>query len=139
MVPGPRRRLARGGATGGASAQRPEYPKPAQQHADCGAPAPVAGCAEAYPAGAKRCEVMRNREGQAAAPYEFQSCCPAPCSGMKSCPVMVRQIHELALLLILASTSGIVVWALDRWLFVGIFGAEAGWAAILMALLLEPD
>jgi hypothetical protein len=47
--------------------------------------------------------------------------------------------RELPLLLILASSSGIFGWATDQWLFSGIFGAEAGWAVFLMALLLPPD
>ena len=53
--------------------------------------------------------------------------------------MMDRRTLELVLLLILSSTSGIFAWALDRWLFCGIFAAESGWAIALMALLLEPD
>ena len=58
---------------------------------------------------------------------------------MKSYPVMNRRIAELVLLIILGSASGIFALVLGQWLFVGIFWVEAGWAAFLMALLLEPD
>jgi hypothetical protein len=52
---------------------------------------------------------------------------------------MDRRTLELVLLIILASASGIFALVLGQWLFVGIFWAEAGWAAFLMALLLDPD
>jgi hypothetical protein len=53
--------------------------------------------------------------------------------------MMGRRELELMLLLLLASASGILALLLDRWLFVGIFGAEVAWVGFIMALLLEPD
>jgi hypothetical protein len=50
-----------------------------------------------------------------------------------------RRIPELVLLIILAATSGIYAWVLNRWLCAGILGAEAVWATVLVGLLLEPD
>jgi hypothetical protein len=47
--------------------------------------------------------------------------------------------RELPLLLILASTCSIFAWVTQQWLFIGVFGIEALWAAFLMALLLSPD
>jgi hypothetical protein len=52
--------------------------------------------------------------------------------------MMDRLELELVLLLLLACASGILAAVLDQWLFVGIFGAEVGWAAFLMGVLL-PD
>ena len=46
--------------------------------------------------------------------------------------LMDRQTRELALLCIIAATSGMLAWALDRPPFVAVFTAEAAFMAIYL-------
>ena len=51
-----------------------------------------------------------------------------------------RQTRELALLCIIASTSGMLAWALDDPLFVAVFTAETVWTLFMgVYLSLPPD
>ena len=51
-----------------------------------------------------------------------------------------RQTRELALLCIIAATSGMLAWALDDPLFVAVFTAETVWALFMgVYLSLPPD
>ena len=54
--------------------------------------------------------------------------------------LMNRQTRELALLCIIAATSGMLAWAFDQPLFVAVFTAETVWAFFMgVYLSLPPD